>query len=121
MNIAILISLLLFCHVAQSTTHNSNTPYPESNRIIIRGEDNATGRITVTNPGERAWLVQSWLEDENGMKHNFTYPNLFRVDGFQSQTLKISTKKNNGVQCMKKCYGYILKSYQNLIPQKKTN
>ncbi|HBA7710212.1 TPA: molecular chaperone [Escherichia coli] len=93
MNIAILISLLLFCHVAQSTTHNSNTPYPESNRIIIRGEENATGRITVTNPGERAWLVQSWLEDENGMKHNFTYPNLFRVDGFQSQTLKISTKK----------------------------
>lgn len=93
MNIMIFITLLCFCHAAQCAIQKENTPYPETNRVIIRGTENSTGGFTVTNPGERAWLVQSWVEDENGMKHNFIYPNLFRIDGFQSQTLKISTKK----------------------------
>ncbi|ECB5535560.1 molecular chaperone, partial [Salmonella enterica subsp. enterica serovar Schwarzengrund] len=86
-------TLLCFCHAAQCAIQKANTPYPETNRVIIRGTENATGSFTVTNPGERAWLVQSWVEDENGMKYNSIYPNLFRIDGFQSQVLKISTKK----------------------------
>ncbi|EGG8233088.1 fimbria/pilus periplasmic chaperone, partial [Salmonella enterica subsp. enterica serovar Schwarzengrund] len=89
----IFITLLCFCHAAQCAIQKANTPYPETNRVIIRGTENATGSFTVTNPGERAWLVQSWVEDENGMKYNSIYPNLFRIDGFQSQVLKISTKK----------------------------
>ncbi|HGD8164226.1 TPA: molecular chaperone [Escherichia coli] len=67
-------------------------PYPEKNRVIIRqGENvNATGSITVTNPGAHSWLMQTWLEDENGIRKGYVYPELSRLEPNFSRRLLIA-------------------------------
>ncbi|EJZ2266264.1 molecular chaperone [Escherichia albertii] len=67
-------------------------PYPEKSRVIIRqGEDgNATGNLTVTNPGAEPWLMQTWLEDENGVRTGHVYPELSRLEADFSRRLLIT-------------------------------
>lgn len=67
-------------------------PYPEKSRVIItQGESVVTtGSLAVTNPGESPWLLQAWLEDENGVREGHVYPELSRLEPNFSRRLLIA-------------------------------
>ncbi|QTA28823.1 fimbrial biogenesis chaperone [Escherichia albertii] len=67
-------------------------PYPEKSRVIIRENEAevTTGNLTVTNPGSRPWLMQAWLEDENGIREGQVYPELSRLEANFSRRLLIA-------------------------------
>lgn len=68
------------------------TPYPEKSRVIIRESEAVvtTGSLAVTNPGTRPWLMQAWLEDENGIREGRVYPELSRLEPDFSRRLLIA-------------------------------
>ncbi|EFJ2925015.1 TPA: molecular chaperone [Escherichia coli] len=67
-------------------------PYPEKSRVIIRKNEAVvtTGNLTVSNPGSLPWLMQAWLEDENGVKEGHVYPELSRLEPDFSRRLLIA-------------------------------
>ena len=67
-------------------------PYPERSRVIIRENEGeaTTGSLTVTNPGSRPWLMQTWLEDEHGVRKGHVYPELSRLEPDFSRRLLIA-------------------------------
>lgn len=87
----ILIALTCLCAGQVHAVAGGQTPYPEKSRVIIRqGEDvNVTGNLTVTNPGSRPWLIQTWLEDEEGVRVGHVYPELSRLEANFSRRLLI--------------------------------
>lgn len=67
-------------------------PYPEKSRVIIRESEAVvtTGSLAVTNPGSRPWLMQAWLENENGIREGRVYPELSRLEPDFSRRLLIA-------------------------------
>lgn len=88
----ILIALTCLCAGRVHAESGGQTPYPEKSRVIIRESEAevTTGNLTVTNPGSRPWLMQVWLEDENGVKEGQVYPELSRLEANFSRRLLIA-------------------------------
>ncbi|EGM7736312.1 molecular chaperone [Escherichia albertii] len=87
----ILIALTCLCTGQAHAESGGQTPYPEKSRVIIRESEAeaTTGNLTVTNPGYRPWLMQAWLEDENGVREGLVYPELSRLEANFSRRLLI--------------------------------
>ncbi|HDC4802747.1 TPA: molecular chaperone [Escherichia coli] len=88
----IFIVLYCLCAVQVNAESGGQTPYPEKSRVIIRESETVvtTGNLTVTNPGSRPWLMQAWLEDENGVREGHVYPELSRLEANFSRRLLIA-------------------------------
>lgn len=66
-------------------------PYPEKSRVIIRDKGTATtGTLTITNPSSHPWMMQAWLENENGIREGNVYPELSRLEVNSSRRLLIN-------------------------------
>lgn len=58
-------------------------------RIIFHGAKKET-TISVTNPDDSIWLIQSWVESPDNNKAPFIFsPPLFRLDGQQKNVLRL--------------------------------
>ncbi|GLR11078.1 long polar fimbrial chaperone LpfB [Mixta theicola] len=58
-------------------------------RIIFHGEKKETA-ISVANPDDHAWLIQSWVESPDKNKAPFIFsPPLFRLDSQQKNVLRL--------------------------------
>ncbi|MED0154200.1 fimbria/pilus periplasmic chaperone [Escherichia coli] len=94
MSLRHIVFIVLSCLCAGRTYAESadQTPYPEKSRVIIRQGDDVvtTGNLTITNPGTRPWLMQAWLEDENGVREGHVYPELSRLEPDFSRRLLIA-------------------------------
>ncbi|GCX73689.1 fimbrial biogenesis chaperone [Escherichia coli] len=94
MSLRLIVFIILACLCAGRTYAESadRTPYPEKSRVIIRQGDDVvtTGSLTITNPGTRPWLMQVWLEDENGVREGHVYPELSRLEANFSRRLLIA-------------------------------
>ncbi|ENK9286785.1 fimbria/pilus periplasmic chaperone [Escherichia albertii] len=88
----IVIALICLCADQGHAESGSQIPYPEKSRVIIRENEAevTTGNLTVTNPGSRPWLMQAWLEDENGAREGQVYPELSRLEANFSRRLLIA-------------------------------
>ncbi|EPA9819920.1 fimbrial biogenesis chaperone [Escherichia coli] len=92
MRYMILIVLTCLCVGQVLAESGGQTPFPEKSRVIIRENEAevTTGNLTVTNPGSRPWLMQAWLEDENGVREGQVYPELSRLEANFSRRLLIA-------------------------------
>ncbi|EGI24637.1 protein FasE [Escherichia coli TA206] len=94
MSLRYLFFIILSCLCAGRTYAESagQTPYPEKSRVIIRESEAVvtTGNVTITNPGSRPWLMQAWLEDENGVREGSVYPEISRLEPVFSRRLLIA-------------------------------
>ncbi|MED0049736.1 fimbria/pilus periplasmic chaperone [Escherichia coli] len=91
LNRVIFIVFSCLCSVCGRAESDGKMPYPEKSRVIIRQEDMLlSGNLTVTNPGSRPWLMQVWLEDENGAREGHVYPELSRLEPNFSRRLLIT-------------------------------
>lgn len=88
----ILVALTCLCVGQTYAESGGQTPYPEKSRVIIKQGNKVatTGNLTVTNPGSRPWLMQVWLEDENGVREGRVYPELSRLEPEFSRRLLIA-------------------------------
>ncbi|HAW0924916.1 TPA: molecular chaperone [Escherichia coli] len=88
----IVIVLTSLCAGQVHAESGGQIPYPEKSRVIIRENEveTTTGSLTVTNPGSRPWLMQTWLEDENGVRKGHVYPELSRLEPDFSRRLLIA-------------------------------
>ncbi|MEC9839959.1 fimbria/pilus periplasmic chaperone [Escherichia coli] len=88
----IVIVLIFLCAGRSYAESYGQTPYPEKSRVIIKQVEgmNVAGSLTVTNPGSRPWLMQTWLEDENGVRAGHVYPELSRLEADFSRRLLIT-------------------------------
>ena len=88
----IVIVLTSLCAGQVHAESGGQIPYPEKSRVIIRENEAeaTTGSLTVTNPGSRPWLMQTWLEDENGVRKGHVYPELSRLEPNFSRRLLIA-------------------------------
>lgn len=93
MSLRYMVFIVMSCLCAGRTYAESagQTPYPEKSRVIIRESEAVvtTGNLTITNPGSRPWLMQAWLEDENGIRQGRVYPELSRLEPDFSRRLVI--------------------------------
>ncbi|EPB2021905.1 molecular chaperone [Escherichia coli] len=87
----IVIVLTCLCAGLVHAESGGQIPYPEKSRVIIRENEAVVnaGNLTVTNPGSRPWLIQTWLEDENGVRSGHVYPELSRLEPDFSRRLQI--------------------------------
>lgn len=74
-------------------------PHPEDTTItLVRNDKDGSvkGQLRVLNSGEKVWLVQSWVEDNN-KKFPVVFPSLVRLEPKSSLTLTVYPKveKNN--------------------------
>ena len=93
--ILLLVLFFLLPGTAYTNTNTDTLPYPTHTRIIIYQDKNGgKGHVTVKNPGKHAWLFQSWIEDELGIKHPYVYPEISRIEPFSSKRLSISLLDN---------------------------
>ncbi|EGO9522583.1 molecular chaperone [Escherichia coli] len=94
MSLRYMVFIVLACLCAGRTYAESGgqTPYPEKSRVIIRESEAevTTGNLTITNPGSRPWLMQAWLEDENGDREGHVYPEISRLEPEFSRRLLIA-------------------------------
>ncbi|HHL9454897.1 fimbrial biogenesis chaperone [Escherichia coli] len=94
MSLRYMVFIVLSCLCAGRTYAESagRTPYPEKSRVIIRESEAGvtTGNLTITNPGSRPWLMQAWLEDENGVREGHVYPEISRLEPDFSRRLLIA-------------------------------
>ncbi|MCZ8781158.1 molecular chaperone [Escherichia albertii] len=92
LRLMILIALTCLCAGQVHAESGGQIPYPEKSRVIIRENETevSTGNLTVTNPGSRPWLMQAWLEDENGVREGQVYPELSRLEPDFSRRLLIA-------------------------------
>ncbi|CUA13306.1 molecular chaperone [Escherichia coli] len=92
----IVIVLTSLCAGQVHAESGGQIPYPEKSRVIIRqGADvHTTGSLTVTNPGSRPWLMQAWLENENGVREGHVYPELSRLEASFSRRLLIAPSQS---------------------------
>ncbi|EFO1594568.1 molecular chaperone [Escherichia coli] len=94
MSLRYMIVIVLTCLCAGQVHAESGgqIPYPEKSRVIIRENEAeaTTGSLTVTNPGSRPWLMQTWLEDEHGVRKGHVYPELSRLEPDFSRRLLIA-------------------------------
>ncbi|MEH5468779.1 fimbria/pilus periplasmic chaperone [Escherichia coli] len=75
----IFIIFMLHSSVAIATTNS--VPYPIKTRVIVHeGLQEKTANLVVKNPGERVWLLQSWIEDIYGKRYSGIYPVLSRIE-----------------------------------------
>ena len=59
-------------------------------KLSIEGDKKIKqGVLNITNPDERAWLVQSWIEDEEGEKSSNVYPSIARIEAHSNLVLRI--------------------------------
>ncbi|EPL0050599.1 fimbrial biogenesis chaperone [Escherichia coli] len=88
----IVIVLTSLCAGQVHAESGGQIPYPEKSRVIIRENEGeaTTGSLTVTNPGSRPWLMQTWLEDEHGVRKGHVYPELSRLEPDFSRRLLIA-------------------------------
>ncbi|HDZ7460911.1 TPA: molecular chaperone [Escherichia coli] len=88
----IVIVLTSLCAGQVHAESGGQIPYPEKSRVIIRENkaEATTGSLTVTNPGSRPWLMQTWLEDEHGVRKGHVYPELSRLEPDFSRRLLIA-------------------------------
>ncbi|MFP2145920.1 molecular chaperone [Escherichia coli] len=93
MSLRYIVFIVMYCLCAGRTYAESagQTPYPEKSRVIIRESEAVvtTGNLTITNPGSRPWLMQAWLEDENGVREGRVYPEISRLEPVFSRRLLI--------------------------------
>ncbi|EHR8280852.1 molecular chaperone [Escherichia coli] len=94
MSLRYIVFIVMSCLCAGRTYAESagQTPYPEKSRVIIRESEAVvtTGNLTITNPGSRPWLMQAWLEDENGVREGSVYPEISRLEPVFSRRLLIA-------------------------------
>ncbi|EFB3463798.1 molecular chaperone [Escherichia coli] len=92
MNYVVFILLFCLCTGRVYAEDGGQAPYPERSRVIIRESEAvaSTGSLTVINPGSRPWLMQAWLEDENGVREGRVYPELSRLEPDFSRRLLIA-------------------------------
>ncbi|EFN7494503.1 molecular chaperone [Escherichia coli] len=94
MSLRYMVFIVISCLCAGRTYAESagQTPYPEKSRVIIRESEAVvtTGNLTITNPGSRPWLMQAWLEDENGVREGRVYPEISRLEPVFSRRLLIA-------------------------------
>ncbi|MBS9106671.1 fimbria/pilus periplasmic chaperone [Escherichia coli] len=74
-------------------------PHPEDTTItLVRNDEDGSvkGQLRVLNPGEKVWLVQSWVE-YNNQKFSMVFPSLVRLEPKSSLTLTVYpiVEKNN--------------------------
>lgn len=88
----IFIVLTSFCAAGVHAESCGQTPYPEKSRVIIRESEAVvtTGSLTVINPGSCPWLMQTWLEDEHGVRKGHVYPELSRLEETFSRRLLVA-------------------------------
>ncbi|MFI0604972.1 molecular chaperone [Escherichia coli] len=91
-----MIILTSLCAGQVHAESGGQIPYPEKSRVIIRENEAeaTTGSLTVTNPGSRPWLMQTWLEDENGVRKGHVYPELSRLEPDFSRRLLIAPSRS---------------------------
>ncbi|HAY0106306.1 fimbria/pilus periplasmic chaperone [Escherichia coli] len=94
MSLKYLVFIILSCLCAGRGYAESGgqIPYPEKSRVIIRESEAVVtmGSLAVINPGSRPWLMQAWLEDENGVREGRVYPELSRLEPEFSRRLLIA-------------------------------
>ncbi len=94
MSLRYIVFIVLSCLCSGRTYAESggHTPYPEKSRVIIRESESVvtTGSLSITNPGSRPWLMQAWLEDENGGREGHVYPEISRLEPEFSRRLLIA-------------------------------
>ncbi len=88
----VFIALSCFCSGRTYAESGGHTPYPEKSRVIIQESEAVvtTGNLSITNPGSRPWLMQAWLEDENGGREGHVYPEISRLEPEFSRRLLIA-------------------------------
>ncbi|MGL4723220.1 MAG: fimbria/pilus periplasmic chaperone [Scandinavium sp.] len=75
----------LYCHSASAGVVVGGT------RVVYDGTKKESS-IQINNPDKTAWLIQSWVENSQGVADKsafFVTPPLFRLDGNQNNTLRI--------------------------------
>ncbi len=94
MSLRLIVVIVLTCLCVEQihAEPGGQTPYPEKSRVIIRESEAVvtTGNLNITNPGSRPWLMQAWLEDENGIKEGHVYPELSRLEPDLTRRLLIA-------------------------------
>lgn len=91
--IFILIISTSYTSYAQAMTEN--TPYPEKTRVIINKntQEKSYGILRINNPGNNVWLIQSWIEHQDGYELKNVYPDLVRIEKKSSKIIKIIPEK----------------------------
>ncbi|HGD8339897.1 TPA: fimbria/pilus periplasmic chaperone [Escherichia coli] len=71
-------------------------PYPETKEIHLHNNKNGQlkGVLQINNPGNKAWLVQTWTEDRNMERSYFIYPSLVRIEPRNKLVLHVTLRKN---------------------------
>ncbi|WP_089641321.1 fimbrial biogenesis chaperone [Escherichia coli] len=79
---------MLYSPVSMAITEP--VPYPTKSRVIIyqKAKGNAA-HLVINNPGERVWLLQSWIEDMYGKRYSGIHPSLSRLESNTSTRLLI--------------------------------
>lgn len=73
-------------------------PHPDDTNVILESNDESNllkGVLSIRNPGDQPWLVQSWVEDYQKRKSKIVFPNLTRLEPDDVINLTVIDKKNS--------------------------
>ncbi|EHN94252.1 fimbria/pilus periplasmic chaperone [Escherichia coli] len=92
------ISFFLVATATATATATASViyPYPEDTKITLKRDVHDAsfrGSVRVSNPGERAWLVQSWVEDSEHKKAPLVFPSITRLE--PKSSLRLAVYKGN--------------------------
>lgn len=93
-----IIGIILLVLISYSVKAKVEYPFPRVTEVFLwkNGAENyVSGELSVTNPGDNPWLVQTWAEDENNRRYNIVYPSIFRLEPFITHKLNIYPEKTH--------------------------
>ncbi len=92
MKYVIVISGLMVMLLTSVSEANVKYPFPDSTRLYVEQKENngyQEGYLTITNPGKKIWLVQSWLYSNGKKDFRAVIPFLSRLEAESGVALKI--------------------------------
>ncbi|QLR06110.1 molecular chaperone [Providencia rettgeri] len=93
-------------------------PAPVDIRVRLKSDKNLgylNGSLAVNNPGEKVWLIQSWLEDADNKHYQYVYPPLARIEPNGSVNLKVYFNTSNGKYIPEWLYVKFIPTKEKLI------
>ncbi|WP_407576536.1 fimbria/pilus periplasmic chaperone [Escherichia coli] len=92
----ITILMILSKANAELLITKESLPYPEHSKVMVKmAPFNLEGNLLVTNPGDKVWLLQAWMQDEKNNKYPYVYPGLSRLESNSSRNLKVIIPRKN--------------------------